>query len=223
MTSMRRSSRANTAAMFSESKVIKDSRGKALPATQGTVQCHRLVAHGHAGANQPKERGGSWPLRARQWLRAGPEPECRQRGCGYPRPSCAKPCRKGASRADRTVNASSTTPQKQLARAGRHYAGQGRHDARQDVQHGRQQVGARNALQQQSTALKVSSTAASCATTISRVSPGASVRNANWARGAAVYNSNSMQQPCDLRLTNARQHVQEFPFVGHSKTGGDWR
>ena len=43
----------------------------------------------------------------------------------------------------------------------------------------------------QSNALKVSSTAASCATANSRVSPGTSVRNANWARGAAVYNSNS--------------------------------
>ena len=39
--------------------------------------------------------------------------------------------------------------------------------------------------------MHVRSTAASCATANSSASLGASVRNANWARGAAVYNRNS--------------------------------
>ena len=83
-----------------------------------------------------------------------------------------KHCRKGASRTDRTVNASAHDAQKAAAR---HFAGQGRHDARLVVQHGRQQVGARKAPPYKAMRLRC------------RAQP----HHANWARGAAAYNSNS--------------------------------
>ena len=55
----------------------------------------------------------------------------------------AKPCRKGASRTDRTVNASAHGPRRAESswRVQRHYARQSRHDARQVVQHQRNRSG----------------------------------------------------------------------------------